>query len=314
MFGGRWLLKHSLGMVEFSERALTEVGVESLEHLGSGKVRELFAWDDDYLVFVATDRLSAFDVVMGEGIPGKGEILTQMSDFWFGFIGNEVDSHVVAEAEQPVSWRAFLSEHPELELRSMFVQRVEPLAYEFVVRAYLSGSGWKSYQASQSICGIDLPEGLKESSKLPEPILTPTTKAQSGHDEAVSHEVCRSSLGDADFEFLRDTSISIFQMAASYASERGIILADTKFEFGRKADGSLVLIDEIFTPDSARYWPADSYEPGRSQQSFDKQFVRDWLENQDWDKTAPAPELPRSVIEGTRARYLEAFDRLTSPA
>ncbi|MGB0371003.1 MAG: phosphoribosylaminoimidazolesuccinocarboxamide synthase [Opitutales bacterium] len=297
-------------MAVFSERAITDVKADSLKYLGSGKVRELFAWDDEYLVFVATDRLSAFDVVMSEGIPGKGEILTQMSQFWFDYMGDAVDSHIVPEAEQPAAWKQFLAENPELKLRTMFVKRVEPLAFEFVVRGYLSGSGWKAYQASQSVCGIDLPAGLLESSKLPEPILTPTTKAHAGHDEPVTHDVCRQDLGNADFEFLRDTSIEIFKRASEYAGARGIILADTKFEFGRKADGSLVLIDEIFTPDSARYWPADSYEPGKSQPSFDKQFVRDWLETLDWDKTPPAPTLPREVIEGTRARYLEAYRKL----
>lgn len=297
-------------MANFSQRAITDLNVDSLQHLSSGKVRELFAWDEDFLVFVATDRLSAFDVVMSEGIPGKGEILTQMSQFWFDYFGDTVDSHIVAEASQPESWKVFLDQNPDLKLRSMFVQRVEPLAFEFVVRGYLSGSGWKAYQASQSVCGIELPSGLLESSKLPEPILTPTTKANAGHDEPVTHEVCREALGNSDFEFLRDTSISIFKRASEYAAQRGIILADTKFEFGRRSDGSLVLIDEIFTPDSARYWPAESYAPGRAQDSFDKQFVRDWLEEQDWDKTPPAPKLPESVIEGTRSKYLEAYNKL----
>ena len=280
------------------------------EHLGSGKVRELYAWDEDFLVFVATDRLSAFDVVMAEGVPGKGEILTQMSRFWFDQMAGAVDSHIVPDDEVPESWLACLEKYPELRLRSMFVRRVQPLAFEFVVRGYLSGSGWKAYQKEQAICGFSLPEGLVESSKLPEPILTPTTKANEGHDEPVSHEVCIHALGEADFAFLRDTSISIFEKASAYAASKGIILADTKFEFGRASDGQLVLIDEIFTPDSARYWPADAHAPGKAQPSYDKQFVRDWLGTLDWDKQPPAPALPESIISGTRARYLEAYSQL----
>ena len=294
----------------FSRQAHLSVDVEGLDHLASGKVRELFAWDDAHLVFVATDRLSAFDVVMSEGIPGKGEILTQMSRFWFDFLGGAVASHIVDEADQPDSWRVFLEANPGLRYRSLLVKKVEPLAFEFVVRSYLSGSGWKAYQRDGSVCGVSLPDGLLESSKLPEPILTPTTKANSGHDEAVDHQVCIDALGKEDFQYLHDTSIAIFEKAAAYARERGILLADTKFEFGRASDGSLVLIDEIFTPDSARYWPASEYVAGQAQASFDKQFVRDWLETLDWDKTPPAPELPDLVVRKTREKYLEAYTQL----
>ena len=295
---------------QFSSTAHTQIADLGLEHLGSGKVRELYAWGDDHLVFVATDRLSAFDVVMRQGIPGKGEILTQMSRFWFEHLEGLVSSQIVPEAELPEDWLEFLEQHPELKLRTMFVQKVKPLEFEFVVRGYLSGSGWKSYKSSQTVCGVHLPAGLIESARLLEPILTPTTKPAVGHDEPVDHATCRDALGADDFRYLHDTSISIFQRASEFAAKQGIILADTKFEFGRRADGSLVLIDEIFTPDSARYWPANTYSPGGAQQSYDKQFVRDWLETQDWNKNPPAPDLPDSVIEGTRERYLEAYESL----
>jgi phosphoribosylaminoimidazole-succinocarboxamide synthase len=252
----------------------------------SGKVREVFDLGDS-LLFVATDRISAFDCVMPNGIPRKGEVLTQISHFWF---------------DQTESWLP--------NGRSMIVRKTQPLPIECVVRGYLSGSGWKEYQKSGSVCGIALPPGLVESSELPEPIFTPATKAESGHDENISFEEASRLTGTAIARQARDLSLKLYRFARDYARTRGILIADTKFEFGL-VDGTLILIDEVLTPDSSRFWPAEHYAPGRGQPSFDKQFVRDHLETLDWDKTPPAPALPTEIVAKTQAKYLEAYRLLT---
>lgn len=274
----------------------------------SGKVRELFDLGDAFLM-VATDRISAFDCIMPNGIPRKGEVLTQISHFWFEMFANIVPNHLLARANAPLPER--LRPHASvLERRSMIVKKAKPLAIECVVRGYLSGSGWKEYQQSQTVCGIPLPEGLTESAQLPEPIFTPATKAETGHDENIPFERAVEIVGRDIAEQARTLSLEIYGQARAYARERGIIIADTKFEFG-VFDGKLILIDEVLTPDSSRFWPADQYEAGRSQPSFDKQFLRDYLERIQWNKQPPAPELPAFVIQRTQEKYLEAFTRLT---
>jgi phosphoribosylaminoimidazole-succinocarboxamide synthase len=274
----------------------------------SGKVRELFDLGDAFLM-VATDRISAFDCIMPNGIPRKGEVLTQISHFWFAMFASLVPNHLLAKPNDPLPdrLRPFAS---LLERRSMIVKKAQPLAIECVVRGYLSGSGWKEYQRSQTVCGIKLPEGLTESSQLPEPIFTPATKAETGHDENIPFERAIEIVGQDIAEQARTLSLQIYSKARSYARERGIIIADTKFEFGI-FDGKLILIDEVLTPDSSRFWPADQYEAGRSQPSFDKQFLRDYLERIHWNKQPPAPELPAFVVQRTQEKYLEAFTRLT---
>jgi len=265
-------------------------------HVGSGKVRELYALDDERLLLTASDRISVFDVVLPTEIPDKGRVLTGLSGFWFELTRDVVPNHLL-------TIRA--------DGRSMECKRLVMLPIECVVRGYLSGSGWKSYQQSGEVCGIALPEGLCESDKLPEPIFTPTTKATEGHDEALTAEQAANLVGDERFEELRTISIGLYEMAAQAAAAKGIIIADTKFELGLDDEGRIVLGDEVFTPDSSRFWPADEYEPGGSQPSYDKQFVRDYAESLGWDKTAPGPELPDEVVAGTRARYIEAFERIT---
>ena len=265
-------------------------------HVGSGKVRELYALDDERLLLTASDRISVFDVVLPTEIPDKGRVLTGLSGFWFELTRDVVPNHLL-------TIRA--------DGRSMECKRLVMLPIECVVRGYLSGSGWKSYQQSGEVCGIALPEGLRESDKLPEPIFTPTTKATEGHDEALTAEQAANLVGDERFEELRTISIGLYEMAAQAAAAKGIIIADTKFELGLDNEGRIVLGDEVFTPDSSRFWPADEYEPGGSQPSYDKQFVRDYAESLGWDKTAPGPELPDEVVAGTRARYIEAFERIT---
>jgi phosphoribosylaminoimidazole-succinocarboxamide synthase len=265
-------------------------------HVGSGKVRELYAIDDERLLLTASDRISVFDVVLPTEIPDKGRVLTGLSGYWFERTKAIVPNHLLAIREDG---------------RSMECKRLEMLPIECVVRGYLSGSGWKSYRESGEVCGIALPEGLRESDKLPEPIFTPTTKATEGHDEALTPEQAAELVGQERFDELSSISIELYETAAGAAAEKGIIIADTKFELGLDEEGRVVLGDEIFTPDSSRFWPADEYEPGASPPSFDKQFVRDYAESLGWDKTPPGPELPDEVVAGTRARYLEAFEQIT---
>ncbi len=265
----------------------------------------------DHLLFVATDRLSAFDVVMQEPIPNKGAVLTQLSAFWFEKLRAQgMPNHFVTL--DVASFSPALEPFANvLSGRSMIVERTEPLPVECVIRGYLAGSGWKEYRETGKICGIPLPAGLRLADALPAPIFTPAHKAESGHDENISWDECRAVIGDEAAEFVRRRSRQIYVAGSAHAAQHGIIIADTKFEFGRRANGEIVLIDECLTPDSSRFWPADSYRPGSSPPSFDKQFVRDWLETQPWDKTPPPPHLPESVLAGTALRYIEAFERIT---
>jgi phosphoribosylaminoimidazole-succinocarboxamide synthase len=279
-----------------------------IKKLKSGKVREVFDLGDS-LLFVATDRISAFDCIMPNGIPRKGEVLTQISYFWFSQMESFQPNHLISRAGEPLPERLRAHE-AALNGRSMVVRKAKPLAIECVARGYLAGSGWKEYQKTQTVCGIKLPVGLKESSELPEPIFTPAIKAETGHDENISFEQAACIVGKETAEKVRTASLRIYKTAREYARQRGIIIADTKFEFGESA-GSLLLIDEALTPDSSRFWPADQYQPGKGQPSFDKQFLRDYLETLDWDKTPPAPQLPAEIIERTQAKYLDAYERLT---
>jgi len=287
---------------------LLELELPGIKKLKSGKVREVFDLGDR-LLFVATDRISAFDCIMPNGIPGKGEVLTQISYFWFGRTETFQANHLISRPGDPLppALRPFAA---QLGGRAMIVKKAQPLAIECVVRGYLAGSGWKEYRQSQTVCGIKLPPGLKESSELPEPIFTPATKAETGHDENISFGEAAQIVGADIAERARAASLQIYNTARDYARGRGIIIADTKFEFGL-LDGQLILIDEVLTPDSSRFWPADQYQPGKGQPSFDKQFVRDYLETLDWNKTPPAPALPDEVVARTRAKYLEAYERLT---
>jgi phosphoribosylaminoimidazole-succinocarboxamide synthase len=275
----------------------------------SGKVRDVYEIDRDQLLFVATDRISAFDYVLATGIPHKGRVLSQISLFWFNFLSDIVSNHVitadVSKYPQPLQKYA-----DQLEGRSMLVRRAEMFPVECVVRGYISGSAWKEYKASGKVCGIELPAGLKESDAFPEPIFTPATKAVSGHDENISFARMCEILGTETSSLLRDLTLRIYKKAAAYARQRGIIIADTKFEFGRTAKG-ITLADEVLTPDSSRFWPADKYEPGRSQESFDKQYVRDYLEQIRWNKQPPAPALPPEVANRTSEKYLDAYFQVT---
>ncbi|MBI3587760.1 phosphoribosylaminoimidazolesuccinocarboxamide synthase [Candidatus Micrarchaeota archaeon] len=272
-----------------------------------GKVRDVYGLGDS-LLFVATDRISVYDVVLPTPIPGKGAILNQLSNFWFGKTGNIVANHVLESdfGKFPEKLRGF----PELQGRSVIVRKAEMLPVECVVRGYLTGSGWGDYKRTGEVCGIRLPAGLQESQKLPEPIFTPATKAETGHDENISFARSAEMVGEETASKLRGLSISIYKFAEGYAREKGIIIADTKFEFGL-LDGKIVLADEVLTPDSSRFWPASSYAVGRGQDSFDKQFVRDYAVSTGWDKTPPGPELPPYVVEQTRQKYEEAFEKLT---
>ena len=292
-----------------TDQPLLTLDLPGVPKLKTGKVREIFDLGDAFL-FVATDRISAFDCVMPNGIPRKGEVLTQLSHFWFDQVQNIVPNHRLAHASDPLP-PALKPFETQIARRSMIVKKAQPLPIECVVRGYLAGSGWKEYRQSKTVCGIPLPDGLQESSELPEPIFTPATKAETGHDENIDFARASSLVGYEIAERVRDISISIYSFAREYARQRGIIIADTKFEFGTTPDGKLLLIDEALTPDSSRFWPADQYQPGRGQPSFDKQFVRDYLETLDWDKRPPAPVLPPDVVEKTRAKYLEAYRRLT---
>lgn len=274
-----------------------------------GKVRDIYDLGDTLLI-AATDRISAFDVIMKTGIPYKGQVLTQISKFWFEFLDGVVENHLISmevgEFPKP------FCDHPEqLAGRSMLVRKTKVLPVECVVRGYLAGSGWKEYQQNRTVCGVKLPDGLKQCDQLPEPIFTPATKAEQGeHDENIDFDRCVEIIGRQKAEFVRDMSIEIFKKAGEYARSRGIILADTKFEWG-EIDGKIILIDEVLTPDSSRFWPADRYEPGRDQESFDKQFVRNYLEEIGFDKSGPGVELPREIVEKTSAKYIEAYERLT---
>jgi phosphoribosylaminoimidazole-succinocarboxamide synthase len=265
-------------------------------HVGSGKVRELYALDDDRLLLVASDRISTFDVVLPTEIPDKGRVLTGLSGFWFARTRDVVPNHLLALRDDG---------------RSTECRRLEMLPIECVVRGYLSGSGWKDYRATGEVCGHHLPEGLVESQQLPRPIFTPATKAQTGHDENIDRDAAVELVGEERFDEVEATALALYELAAEHARAHGIILADTKLEFGLDDRGRLVLGDEAFTPDSSRFWPADEYRPGSTPPSFDKQFVRDYCESLGWDKTYPGPELPEEVVTGTRARYVEAFEQVT---
>ena len=293
---------------------ILKLELPGIKKVRSGKVREVFDLGDRFLL-VASDRISAFDVIMPNGIPRKGEVLTQISHFWFEKFAALVPNHLLAGANDPLpkNLQPFAA---QLARRSMIVKKAKPLAIECIVRGYLSGSGWKEYKKSQTVCGIKLPAGLTEYAELPEPIFTPSTKAEEGHDENINFEQACKIVGTELATQARDLSLKIYKAGRDYARQRGIIIADTKFEFGlcsgdASSPNQLILIDEVLTPDSSRFWPADQYAPGKSQPSFDKQFVRDYLETLTWDKTPPGPQLPEDVVAKTSAKYLEAYEKLT---
>jgi phosphoribosylaminoimidazole-succinocarboxamide synthase len=276
---------------------------ESVALIAQGKVRDIYEAGEERLLLVASDRISTYDVVHPTPIPEKGKVLTGLTAFWLDRTDDICPNHLVSFTDVPEQHRG----------RAMLVERLEMVPVECVVRGYITGSGWKDYLATGAVCGIDLPAGLRESERLPEPIFTPATKAEVGdHDENVDFDRAAEIVGDRPLlEELRRLSIAIYERAADHARDRGIVLADTKFEFGRRPDGTIVLGDEVLTPDSSRFWPADGYEPGRGQPSFDKQYVRDWATASGWDKSPPAPEIPEDVVEGTRARYVDAYERIT---
>ncbi|MEA1606012.1 phosphoribosylaminoimidazolesuccinocarboxamide synthase [Pseudomonas spirodelae] len=282
----------------------------SLKKIYSGKVRDLYEIDDKRMLMVATDRLSAFDVILNEPIPEKGKILTSISNFWFDRLAALVPNHFTGDKVEDVVSAAEL---PLVEGRAVVAKRLKPVAVEAIVRGYIVGSGWKEYQKSGTVCGIQLPAGLKEAAKLPQPIFTPSTKAAVGdHDENISFAQCEAIIGAELAVKVRDTSIALYSAAVEYAATRGIIIADTKFEFGLDENGTLTLMDEALTPDSSRFWPADSYEEGKNPPSFDKQFVRDWLESTGWNKEPPAPAVPADIAQKTADKYREALTRLTA--
>jgi phosphoribosylaminoimidazole-succinocarboxamide synthase len=299
--------------------ALHTSALKSLPLLARGKVRDNYAVGDDRILMVASDRISAFDVIMGEPIPGKGALLTKLSLFWFDQLGpkglNICPIHLTGDAPESV---VSADEAPQVKGRSMLVQRLKPIPVEAVVRGYLAGSGWKEYQESRSVCGVPLPEGLMNASKLPEPIYTPAAKAEMGeHDENITYEQTVAMVGADVAAQIRDMALALYKAAAEIALKKGIIIADTKFEFGLDKDGTLVLMDEVLTPDSSRYWPVEGYKEGINPPSYDKQFLRDWLETatlngKPWGKTKPAPALPQEVIDNTSAKYREALTRLTA--
>ncbi len=292
-----------------ADSVLLQTDFPDLELFASGKVRDVYRVGSDRLLFVATDRISAFDYVLATGIPHKGRVLTQISMFWFDYLKDTVANHLVTAdvSKYPVEIQAHAD---QLRGRSMLVQRAEMFPVECVVRGYLSGSGWKEYKANGSVCGIKLPAGLRESEQLPEPIFTPATKATTGHDENISFEEMCKLVDPEDARKLRELSLAIYQKASDFARTKGIIIADTKFEFGKTAAG-ITLADEVLTPDSSRFWPAELYSPGMSQQSFDKQYVRDYLEEIHWNKQPPAPALPIEVARKTSEKYVEAYRKLT---
>ncbi len=292
--------------------ASTAVGTLDLplRRVATGKVRDIYELDDHRLLFVTSDRISAYDVVMNEQIPDKGRVLTGMTRFWLQRCVDLSPNHLLTMSlgDLPEGAKPFAE---ELNGRFMIVQRLNMMPVEFVVRGYLVGSGWSEYKRNGTIAGLELPTGLREADKLPEPVFTPATKAVTGHDENISEAQAAEILGAERMEEARDKAFALYKMAAGYAEERGILLADTKFEFGVDEDGNVVLADEVLTPDSSRYWPADAYKPGTSPPSFDKQYLRDWLSGLDWNKEPPPPTLPDDVITGTRSRYIEAYERIT---
>ncbi len=291
--------------------ALFESSIPELPLIGRGKVRDIYSVDADHLLIVTSDRLSAYDVILPDPIPGKGEVLTQISLFWFRMMADLVDNQLTELQVADVVRDPDLL--PELRQRSLVVKRLKPLPIEAVVRGYLIGSGWRDYEATGRTSGIELPAGLQQASRLPETMFTPASKAEAGeHDENISFADVVDLVGEAHAEQVRDTSINIYERAAAYARQRGIIIADTKFEFGLDAEGKLHLIDEVLTPDSSRFWPVDGYREGISPPSFDKQFVRDYLDTLDWDRTAPGPDLPAEILEQTAEKYREAYERLTA--
>jgi phosphoribosylaminoimidazole-succinocarboxamide synthase len=288
--------------------ALFESKINSLKRIGKGKVRDIYAVGDDKMLIVTSDRLSAFDVVLSDPIPDKGRVLNEMANFWFGKLGHVVPNQLTGIDPASVVAK---DEIPQVTGRAVVVKKLKPLPIEAVVRGYIIGSGWKDYQKTGRICGIELPQGLQQAQKLPEPIFTPATKAETGHDENISFDEAARLIGRDKAEKVRDISIRLYQEASDYAAKKGIIIADTKFEFGLNEKNEIVLIDEVLTADSSRFWPADSYQVGMSPPSFDKQFVRDYLETLDWNKTPPAPKLPAEVIHKTSEKYREALERLT---
>ena len=292
------------------QAVVSQTNFRTLKLHGRGKVRDIYELQGDLLLIVATDRLSAFDVVLPTPIPDKGRVLTQISVFWFNYLNDIVKNHLIASKHFPTILEPFDS---EIRGRAMLVRKTEPVPIECVVRGYISGSGWKEYHKSGSVCGIRLPAGLRESDRLPEPIFTPSTKATTGHDENISFDEVVARLGRSLAEHLREVSLKLYRLAAEHASARGIIIADTKFEFGL-LNGELVWIDEALTPDSSRFWPTDQYSPGQAQPSFDKQYVRDYLERIGWNKQPPAPALPPEVVAGTQQKYREAYQLITGHA
>ncbi len=291
--------------------ALYESSIPGLPLIGRGKVRDIYSVDDEHLLLVTTDRLSAYDVVMDDPVPGKGEVLTQISLFWFRMMADIIDNQLTELTVDDVVNDPALRE--QLRKRALVVKRLKPLPVEAVVRGYLIGSGWKDYQDTGQVCGIDLPAGLQQAEKLPQTLFTPAYKAEAGeHDENIDFDKVVELVGESLAERVRDISIEIYERAAAYALQRGIIIADTKFEFGTDQQGSLYIIDEMLTPDSSRFWPVDGYEVGTSPPSYDKQFVRDYLETLDWDKTPPPPEIPAEILERTGAKYREALQRMTA--
>ena len=288
--------------------ALFESKIKSLPRIGKGKVRDIYAVGDDKMLIVTSDRLSAFDVVLSDPIPDKGRVLNEMANFWFARLGHIVPNQLTGIDPESVVAN---DEKQQVRGRSVVVQKLKPLPIEAVVRGYIIGSGWKDYQKTGRVCGIELPKGLRQAEKLAEPIFTPATKAEEGHDENISFAEAEKLIGKDLAAKVRDVSIRLYEEARSYAATKGIIIADTKFEFGLNKNNELILIDEVLTADSSRFWPADSYQVGMSPPSYDKQFVRDYLETLDWDKTPPAPKLPPQVIEKTSEKYREALQRLT---
>lgn len=288
--------------------ALYESNLQSLRRIGKGKVRDIYAVGEDKMLIVTSDRLSAFDVVLPDPIPDKGRVLTEMANFWFGKLGHIVPNQLTGIDPQSVVAE---QEKPQVGGRSIVVSKLKPLPIEAVVRGYIIGSGWKDYLKTGKVCGIELPQGLQQAQKLPEPIFTPATKAESGHDENISFAEVEKLIGPALAAKVRAVSLRLYAEASEYAAQKGIIIADTKFEFGLDDKGELILIDEVLTADSSRFWPADSYKVGISPPSYDKQYVRDYLETLDWDKTPPAPRLPADVIARTSEKYREALERLT---
>ena len=288
--------------------ALHSTSIRSLPLISKGKVRDVYAVGDDYLLMITTDRISAFDVIMQEAIPEKGMVLNQMSNFWFAHLAHVIPNHLTGIDPSTV---VASNEIDQVKGRAVVAKRLKPILVEAVIRGYLAGSGWKDYQETGAVCGIVLPAGMQNAQVLAEPIFTPAAKAEMGqHDENISYAEVEKRIGSELAKKMRETSIRLYREAAQYALEKGIIIADTKFEFGIDKDGQLTLIDEVLTPDSSRFWPADGYQPGQNPSSFDKQYIRDYLETLDWNKTAPGPELPQKIVENTQAKYEEAAARL----